>query len=214
MRLFLVAIAAFLMPPTLAHADTSLPADQTWGIFRDGSKIGDRTTTFERNGEDLIVETESNVKVKIAFITVYKRSEKMREVWHDGDLAEFVSEIDDDGDKFRVEATRGADGLAVNGSVRPYLAPDGTVPATFWNVDIVSAGSLLETKQGKLLDVSTAPVGREPLNVNGTTVFADRYTVDAGQEWDLWYDDEDELILAKFATRDGSVIEFRKRDKK
>ncbi len=211
MKAIWVVIAALLVPIVLVHAEGTVPADQAWGIFRDGSKIGERTTRFERDGDDLIVETESRIKIKIAFITVYGRSEQMREVRRHGNLAEFVSEIDDDGDKHRVEAVRGEDGLIINGHAHSYVAPDGIVPATYWNIETVSANALLEGKKGEVLDVETVPAGRGALNVNGTTVHADRYRMNGDEEMDLWYDDEDRLVRAQFVTRDGSTIEFRQR---
>ncbi|MCP4329826.1 MAG: hypothetical protein GY791_15470 [Alphaproteobacteria bacterium] len=211
MRVVLILVALMLATSGAARGDPDSPPDQSFDIVREGSTIGLRTTRFQHDGDDLVVETETQIKVKIAFVTVYKRSEHQREVWRDGQLIDFTSSVDDDGDKYRVTASRQANGLEVQGETGAYIAPEGTLPLTMWNPATATAANLIDIKRGGLLEVATEPKGSEQLNVNGIGVSAARHAMTGDEEIDLWYDADGNMVLVRTEARDGSMIEIRRR---
>src|SRR5690242_4345370 len=75
----LVSAAAITMG-IAAHAgekDTTL----SFAVTRNGEQIGSTTVKLQRNGEQTIAETATNVQVKIAFITVYRYQQRLTERW-------------------------------------------------------------------------------------------------------------------------------------
>ncbi len=203
--LYLIALVATVGGALDAAADTQ---ERSYVIFRDGSEIGTRELRISRNGDEVVVDIETDIKIKVAFITVFKRHERQREVWRDGQLVEFTSTVDDDGDDYRVVAHRRDGALEVNGSVRPYRAPDGAMPATYWNQRIVDAPSIIHVKLGRLQDVQTSFVGEETLKINGSDIPVTRYATTGDENLDLWYDHTGTAARVIYKVGDGSEIEF------
>jgi len=208
MKAIAIVTLALVFCGGAGRAEMPVPSDQSWGIYRNGERIGSRTTRFESDGDNLIAKTASEVEIKIAFFTVFERTEEQREVWHNGELVEFVSKVDDDGDKYLIKGHRTAEGFEVNGYGRPRIVPDGTVPATLWNFQTVKAKTLLDTKRGRTLKVRTAATGPEPIAIDGAEVPATRYAVRGDHDVDLWYDADGTLLSALFVTDKNSRIEF------
>jgi hypothetical protein len=208
----LIAMGFFVLAMTFTgqvSGNLPVPQDRSYAIFRDGSEIGSRELRFSTDGGDLLVDINTSIKIKVAFITVFKRLERQREVWRNGELIEFASTVDDDGDDFRVEAVRKADGLEVTGSVGTYLAPAGTLPATYWSKDIVDTNTLINVKRGTLQHVDTSFIGDEAIKVDGAQVPTSRFKMTGDENLDLWYDENGTAVRVIFLAEDGSKIEFQ-----
>jgi len=195
-----------------AEADRPLPPDQSYGIYRDGSRIGSRTTRFRHDGQDLVVETATDIKVKLVFITAYSRTERQKEVWREGRLVTMTSMINDDGDEFRFDLTRGTNGLEINGKKRRGEIPDDALPATYWNPATVSATALIDIKRGRVLSVETRQQGREPIPVAGVDVLTTKYALTGDRNMTLWYGPEGNLVRLQLIASDGSDIVIRPRE--
>ena len=83
-------------------------------MTRNGEQIGSTTVKLQRNGDQTIAETATNVQVKIAFMTVYRYEQRLTERWVGGKLAALSAVTDDNGRIHRVSATRSGDTLTVN----------------------------------------------------------------------------------------------------
>lgn len=208
----MVLLALFLPGAATAGADRPLPPDQSYGIYRDGSRIGSRTTRFRHDGVDLVVETATDIKVKFAFITAYERTERQKEVWRGGRLMTMTSTIDDDGDKYQFELARGANGLEIVGKKRRGAIPADALPATYWNPATVSATALIDIKRGKVLTVEARQAGREPIPVDGVDIQATKYALTGDRNMTLWYGPEGNLVRLRMTASDGSDIVIRPRE--
>lgn len=206
-RIVLLCLVAALGLGSAAAA-ASTPDDLAFAILRDGSEIGRRTTTFERRGEALTVRTEVDIEVRIAFVTVYRRTETHVETWENGSLVSFSGRTDDDGDRFRIAAERTPDGLRIDGADGVEVAPAGTLPATFWNVATVEAAHLFDVKKGGILGIDAVTLGREHVDIRGRRVPATRYRLHGEEPRDLWYTDDGTLVRVAFRARDDSEIAY------
>ena len=208
----MVLLILFLAGAEAAEADRPLPPDQSYGIYREGSRIGSRTTRFRHDGDDLVVETATDIEVRLVFITVYERTERLKEVWRKGRLMTMTSTIGDDGDEYRFELARGTNGLEFVGRKRRGAIPEGALPATYWNPATVSATTLIDIKRGKVLTVEARPEGREPIPVGGVDIQATKYALSGDRNMTLWYGPEGNLVRLRLTAGDGSEIEFRPRE--
>jgi len=209
--ILMVLLAFFVAGAAAADADRPLPSDQTYGVYRDGSRIGSRTTRFRHDGQDLIVETATDIKVKLAFITAYKRTERQTEVWREGRLMTMTSSIDDDGEEFRFELARGTNGLELVGKRSRAAIPEDALPATYWNPATVSATTLIDIKRGKILTVETRPQGAESFPVDGVEVQTTKYALTGDRNMTLWYGPEGNLVRLQLVASDGSDVVIRSR---
>ena len=207
---WMVLLTLFLAGAANAAADRPLPPDQSYGIYRDGSRIGSRMTRFRHDGDDLVVETETDIRVKIAFITAYKRIERQKEVWRAGRLISFISTVDDDGDEYQVEVARGTNGLEIVGKKRRDPIPADAMPATYWNPATASATTLLDIKRGKVLTIESQHAGQEPVPVDGIDVQTTKYALTGDRDLALWYSPDGNLVRMRLTASDGSTIEIRR----
>ena len=97
----------------LGNAMANLPpADRiAFAVFRGDSPIGHHRLSFERAGEDLLVNVDIELKVKFAMFTLYDYKHRSRETWRDGRLVGLDTKTNDNGDKFFVRAAATQDGL-------------------------------------------------------------------------------------------------------
>ena len=96
-RAFIASGAAALAAPAITFAATN--AARRFRVLRDGSDIGVHTISVSRDGADVQVAIDIELKVKILGITAYRYEMSNRETWRDGMLISMVSQSNDDGDE-------------------------------------------------------------------------------------------------------------------
>lgn len=206
---FVILLAA---TPHARAAEAEVISDTTFAVYRNGSDIGTRNLRISRNGDGLEVVNETRIAVDVLFITAFRRHERLVEVWRGGRLARFSSRVDNDGERFEVEAVRNGDGtLRVKGKDGAYEAPEGTLPATYWHVGVAMTDTLIHVMRGSLQRVTTARVGEETLEVGGEPMKTVRYRVTGDERVDLWFSEDGLIARAIHHTPGGDEIEFRAR---
>ena len=89
LALFLLTAAALAFGPYTALAQ-GLPGGTTaasFAIIRNGEQIGTSTVHVQRHGDETTVETGTDIRVTIAYITVYRFAKRQTERWVGGGLA-------------------------------------------------------------------------------------------------------------------------------
>lgn len=182
-----------------AHAETrTLEFD----VLREGAPIGThRVTIVEADGETR-VEIAIDLAVRFAFMTVYRYTHRARETWREGHLTALDAQTDDNGDRTRVEARAGADGLAVTGSGGAYTAPADTIPTSYWNRDKVARHRLLDTQSGKLIDIAAT---RLTADASGAT-----WRISGDLEADLAYGPAGDWTALSFVARGARIVYVRR----
>ena len=59
----------------------------------DHGLVGHHKVSFEKDGADLVVAVENQIKVKVLFITAYRFEAMRRERWHDGKMVAYATSI-------------------------------------------------------------------------------------------------------------------------
>jgi len=169
--------------------------------------IGSHKVSFSRSGEDLMVDVEARIKVKILFITAYRLEADRMEIWRDGRLVAYKSQTHDDGTDFAVSAEAKAGKLIIEGSDGTVEAPGDVYPIHPWNVALTERSLLMDTKTGELLEVSVAEMGVENIEAGGQQVRARKFVVSGDLERELWYGPDDTWLQLRF-DEDGAKITF------
>jgi len=190
------------LPARSAH-----PVNRNFTVLRDGSSIGSHSITMERNGDETVVYVEVEMAVKIAFITVFRLEHRNRETWRHGRLVKIDTTTNDNGKDYKIagNANGGSFELVVNDVVS--IIPSTIIPTSYWHPATVEQTVLLNSANGKLLDVAINRSEAEQVKTWYGEVLADKYEMRGDLELDLWYDAEKHLVGLAFESR-GSFIEY------
>lgn len=167
--------------------------------------IGTHVLNFSCDGENLIVETEVDVKVKILFVTVYKRKARLREVWRGDRLISYEARTDDGGDLYETSARIEGDKMIVDGVEKGVTVPLDTVSTHPWNVEVVDRSTIFGQRDGKVRKVQVDEAGSETLKIGAKPVDARKYVVSGDLERELFYD-ADGTWLQWRLERDGKTV--------
>ena len=170
-------------------------------------EIGRHALTFRCDGDDLIVETEVEVDVKVLFVTVYQRRARYREVWRQGQLISYDAWTDEAGDEYVTKARIDDDQMIIDGVKSGITAPIDTVSSHPWNIDVVDRNLLFGMKDGRLLQVNVDPAGEETIKVGDKAIRARKYVVSGDIERELWYDQSGNWLRWRLEAR-GDIVDI------
>ena len=205
----LVCLVAFTFSSYAAANTCSQPVFKSQGkpegvnsysVRRNGKKIGTNTVSFWTEGNQLRVVSETRMKVKILFVTVYKYHYRSEEIWCAGALQSVATTVNDNGDKINTTVTRQSAGFLLEGPDGREDTATSFVTTNHWNTRVLKIGNLFNTISGKLNAVTiTAKQGQEaPLQ---------EYTVRGELDINTFYENG-HWIGMRFKHTDGSDFEF------
>lgn len=213
MRARFLRLGALLLFSAPAFSDTPvpLPNDMTlnFTVTRNGTPIGTSTVRLGHDGEDTIAESTTHIRVKIAYVTVYRFDQTQTERWAGGNLVALNSLTDDNGTIHQVNARRTGDTLAVEANGKTSEVDPTLTPVSLWNAALVGKTAALNTRDGSVTPVSVTDRGEEQLVLEGRPTTARHYSIDTGFSQDVWYDSENRLLKVELRGSDGSKIEYR-----
>ncbi len=193
-----VAPLTAALPPT---------RDIAFAILSGDDPIGHHSVSFERNGEDIIVQIDIGIEVRFAFLTLFRYRHENREVWRDGRLVALDTWTDDDGTRLTVTARQTPAGLRIEGADGTYLASPDIVPTSYWNPATTEQTRLLDTQSGRLLEVAIQPSGLDVMAAGPNEVPLRKYVMTGDLNLDLWYTEHGEWAKIAFEAR-GSTIDY------
>jgi hypothetical protein len=179
-------------------------------VQRNGKTIGTHEVEFERHGGRLTVEIETDVAVKIAFLTVYRFKHEAREEWQNGKLIAYQSTSDDNGtDKF-LNVGFANSAYSVEASSGRFKAQSLALPASLWRPDTVTQSRLMNTLDGHEMKVAVKDIGLDTITVGGKEITATHFSMTGDLQRELWYA-HDRLVHLRFLGDDGSTIDYNLR---
>jgi hypothetical protein len=90
-----------------------------------------------------------------------------------------------------------------------WTLPAESVPASYWNISMVTArGPLVDSLSGKLLHQRVVKLGQETVRAGGRNILATHYRLEAKRPRDVWYDASGRWVKMRAIGRDGSVAEW------
>lgn len=195
----------------MAEASSALPVPPLgrlgFRIMRQGSRIGEHHSTFERKGDALTIRAEAEIIVRLMGISVFRYAHHATEQWQGGEFATLQTKTNDDGTSYWVDAERAGSGLVVSGSAQNrYVAPAEALPMTHWNRSQVRLPKI-NPQKGDLLRPAVIDRGIEQVAVaSGGTIAARRYQFTGQAILDVWYDADGYWAALAFLGGDQSRI--------
>lgn len=208
-----LAATGALSWPTFGLAAPIVPSDRVFTIYRHGAAIGRHEVRFAPAADGLIVTTDIELAVKIAFITAFHFEQSAVERWVDGRLVESRVETDDNGEASRTRIEASGDRLNVAGGVanQSTTVPLGMMTDTaFWNIDIVRQHAVIDTHMAALTEVAAEARGRQWIEIAGGVIEAEHFgvTADSGRHGEIWFDTAGNWVKGLMTTR-GETLEYR-----
>ena len=167
--------------------------------------IGTHVLTFACEGEDLIVATEVDVKVKILFVTVYEREARYREVWRDDQLIAYEARTNDGGDHYVTTAKIDGPEMVIDGVEKGQRVPLDTVSSHPWNVDVVKRPLIFGQRDGQIHEVSVKEAETEIVTIGGKRIEAQKFVVSGSLERELLYAPDGTWLQWRLE-RDGKTV--------
>lgn len=179
--------------------------DAAFDIIRKGDRIGFHAVKVEETGDGgFRVETRIEMQVKFGPIPVFRYDHVSSELWRDGKVVSIESTTNNNGKAESLKAERTGDVLAINGTQYKGEAPGDAVPSSYWNKAIVNTSTLLDTQNGRLIEVKVANLGETP-SPSGAP--AEQHRLSGSVDLNLWYSGQ-RWVGADFIVR-GQALTYR-----
>ena len=202
MRKILGLLATLALAPSSAGAAS---LDAAFDIIRKGDRIGYHAVKVEAAGDGGVrVDTRIEMQVKFGPIPVFRYEHVSTENWRGGVLQSVESRTDNNGKSETLTARREGEALLIDGARYKGEGPGDAIPSSYWNKAIVSTRTLLDTQNGRLIDVQIENLG-ETTSPSGAT--AEQHKLTGTVDLNLWYQGE-RWVGAAFVVR-GQALTYR-----
>ncbi len=210
-KLCLWVLLLGLMMPLAAQAeqDFAVNRDSLYFIVKNGgSPIGTHRVSIRQEGARTIVQVRINLRVQLAFITLYRYDHENTEVWEDNQLISISSDTDDDGTQHRVRGQRLENGFAISASDRAdYVAPLDVVTTSYWNINsLLSGRPVLDTQSGEVRTLKVAPVDAALLGAAAKADAQRWYRVQGDDlDFNIAYDNNNRWVDLAFRAKGADI---------
>jgi hypothetical protein len=196
-------VLALSAPPALA-VDAG---EYTFTVLKDGAPVGEHRFAFDRDGNRIEIEEETDIEVRFALIPVYEYEHDRREVWQNGRALSIDARTNNNGKRLDITVRPDGDGYVrtVNGRVDRF--DESTEILTYWRRDLFEHHSFFSVAEDKTMRISFEYLGKEVLKVDGQRLPVDHYRMVGDEEREFWFDPEGHVAKVEFERR-GSEIEY------
>ena len=194
--------AAVAALPTLAHAgpfDAAPSADSSnpdgapssmlqrmsFAVMRNGTKIGDYSMNVTSDGKTQTVDFVTDIKVEVLMFTAYKLHHEGHEVWTNGAFVSYKGVTDDNGKHHSVSMAASPTGATLTADGKHTALPKGSIPGSIWNAKFLTATTVVDPDNGKIVPIKVDDLGSDQITVEGAPVKAHHYHID-GLDRDVW----------------------------
>lgn len=210
LRTLAATLSAAVFVATMATASSAQAETLNYTVLRDGKTIGTHAVAIDQNGAETRIGIETDIAVKVLFVTAYKFKHSAQETWAGGQLLAISSKTDDDGTLKELTA-HAEDGRItvdsiVKGQERRQFADAATLPASLWNPATVSQSELINTLDGQLMKVHVEDLGTETVDARGAPLSAHHYAISGELTRELWFDGSGRLVRMRFPDKTNSEI--------
>lgn len=211
-RTFLAAGGALAVTPFTAVQSVAVGSYREqldFKVLRDGGPIGHHRLDIRGQGNRTTVDIDIMLEVGIGPLVLYRYDHKNREVWENGAFKRFDSRTDDDGDIFSVTAERRDGRIFVRrqNDSDYSIAESDILPTTYWREETVRRNLLLDTQEGRKMQVEARLIGDDDVVAGGRTVRARKYEMTGDLTATAWYDETGRWVKLAFPLK-GSQFEY------
>ena len=205
--------AGLMLALTATAALAEDAGEYTFTVLKDGAPVGEHRFAFDRDGNRIEIEEQTDIEVRLAMFPVYEFQHERREVWLNGRALAIDASTNDNGEQLDITVRPDGDGYVrtVNGRVDKF---DGaTEILTFWRPDLFDHHAYFSVIEDKTMDVSFEYLGKDVMKVDGERMPVDHYRMVGDEERELWFDPKGHVAKVEFVRR-GSEIEYVRNEAK
>ena len=187
-------------------------SEASYRIVRKGKTVGSHTVKVwpatSNNGEDFSVSVESNIRITVLKVPVFKLNFKSAEQWKNGTLQSISATTQQNNETTIVSATKNESGYSLknNGETRQITTPIFT--SNHWHAGVIGSEQIFNTLTGNVNKVEIASLGVETLDLPGGQRQATRYRYSGELKIDAWYGEDGRWLQLLFEGSDGSEIKY------
>lgn len=203
----MLAVAAFASLVAVKPALAARELYQYRVIHGTYGDIGTYTNSVERSGDQIRVDSELHIAVKIVGIVVFREEARRSEYWRNDRLVSFDGVTVTNGNKLEVRGEARDGGFAVTTPAGTVMAPAGVHPSNPWSPMILNAPVMMSTKTGRLVGVHVTGGEEEPVAFDGNTRRLHQYEIVSDKHQFVWFDDRGVAVAFRTEER-GDPVDF------
>jgi len=210
-----VRVRTLVLAALLSCLPGALLADQageyTFSVLKDGKPIGEHRFAFDRDGNRVRIEEETDIEVRLGFVPIFRFKHERRELWQDGRALRIDGETDDNGKKLSISVRPHGDGYIRKVNGRADRFDRSRTILAWWNKNFLRHHSFFSVIEDKILNVSFEHLGKEMMTLAGQKMEVDHYRMMGDENRDLWFDPSGAVAKVQFL-RNGAEIEYRRNE--
>jgi hypothetical protein len=208
-KYFQLFIIAVFFTFSLATNSFPIPDDNevSFDVIRKNKVIGNLTSKFIKNNEDIVLHSVLDINLKILFIPAYKFFQETKETWRNGEFISIDGFTDFEDDReYKIDG-KDEDGVfRVTGMDGLLELDEKIIPLNYWNKNILDEKELFDTQKGIVRKITVKKLKDEEIKINNSKLLSEKYTLNATKnpkdkgpfpEYTLWYYN-DELLKMEF----------------
>ncbi len=179
----------------------------SFDVIRKNKIIGNLTSKFIKDEDNLILHSVLDINVKILFIPAYKFFQETKETWQNGKFISIDGFTDFEDDReYKIDG-KDEDGVfRVSGMDGLLELDENIIPLNYWNKNILEEKELFDTQKGIVRKISVKRLNDETIKINNSKLLAEKYIFNATKnpkdkgpfpEYTLWYY-SNELLKMEF----------------
>ena len=176
-------------------------------VVRKNKVIGNLTTKFITENENLILHSILDIEVKVLFIPAYKFFQETKETWNNGNFIAIDGFTDFEDDReYKVDG-KDQNGVFVATGMDGLIEMDeNIVPLNYWNKKMLKENEVFDTQKGIVREISVEKLKNEKIKINKSQFETEKFIFNASvnpkdlgpfPEYTLWYHN-DELLKMEF----------------
>ena len=203
-----VPVAALLLLGLLSTAP-ALAREWHFDVTVDGLPIGTHDLVLRESGDARSVQSDMRYGVALLGMSYTQHAE---ETWQADCLTRLDTRTEDRGNTITVAGRLEAGGFVVDGPRGQAQLPACVMTFAYWNPRVLRQTHLVNLQTGVWTPVTVHDLGKESIDVRGTSRAANHFRVDTERNRiELWYSPENEWLGLRSTTRDGHVLTYRLR---
>ena len=179
----------------------------SFDVIRKNKVIGNLTSKFIKDDENIVLHSVLDINVKILFIPAYKFFQETKETWRNGEFISIDGFTDFEDDReYKIDG-KDEDGVfRVTGMDGLLELDEKIIPLNYWNKNILDEKELFDTQKGIVRKITVNKLKDEEIKINNSKLLSEKYTLNATKnpkdkgpfpEYTLWYYN-DELLKMEF----------------
>ncbi len=164
--------------------------------------------TPSADGSGMTVSHAFLIRVKVAFVTMFRYEHRVEEVWRAGRLHELTAETQDADGTIHVRAERTAGAIAIEGPNGRGTAPSTILTTTCaWHRAFIAQNRVLDVSDGGIVALAVNASDAANLAIEGDEIETEHYAFTSPYlAGELWYRPGSTLVRAEIEKKGHRIV--------